>query len=234
MPRQPSTGNPFDSAELGRRLARAMAEARKTQKQVALEAGTTEGTVSKIVNGVQTPTLEILIKLAGAAETTVGFLVTGDTADQLTPEDYAQLRLQRGWIDEKLPKIDARGEPNAVMVRDAASRRGRLAKVAEAEVPWYFSDENADIVVSAEGESLIDAGIMAGDYLFVARAEEPSAIGKIVVCRVAGALYAKRLLFEHGQRVLASANQRYNVIRVGRDRFELVGVVVARAGQITE
>jgi SOS-response transcriptional repressor LexA len=98
---------------------------------------------------------------------------------------------------------------------------------------WLFSGGDVRMIARAHGNSMIEAGITDGDYLFVSEAGEELSVGKVILCRVAGELYAKRLLLEHGKRLLASANRRYNLIRVDpKDEFRMLGVVIGRAGEL--
>lgn len=78
-------------------------------------------------------------------------------------------------------------------------------------------------LVRVKGDSMIDAGILEGDYLVVER--QPHAnVGEIVVAIVDNEFTVKYLGREKGGFVLKPANKAYPVIRP-RGRLEIFGVM---------
>jgi len=77
--------------------------------------------------------------------------------------------------------------------------------------------------LSARGDSMINAGIIEGDWLIVESTSvaEP---GDIVVARLDGDATVKRLIRERGDWALKPENPRFSLIT---DPFEVVGKVVA-------
>jgi repressor LexA len=74
------------------------------------------------------------------------------------------------------------------------------------------------------GESMIDAGIFDGDYIFV-RKQNTAAEGEIVVVMIEGEATCKRFYHE-GERIrLEPANSSMNPIYVHRDEFRSVDVL---------
>jgi repressor LexA len=78
-------------------------------------------------------------------------------------------------------------------------------------------------LVTVKGDSMIDAGLMAGDTLVVERGNSANA-GDIVVAIIDGAYTVKRLARENRKFVLKPENKAYAVLRP--DPLEIVGVVV--------
>src|SRR3954454_15103232 len=101
--------------DLRGRFAAALKTSGKTGAAVAREAGTTAETISRIKKGhtihVRRP---LLARIAKAVGTTSAYLLGEEL--RLSPQDEEELIRHRNWIDGKLPKIDAREEPNAILI----------------------------------------------------------------------------------------------------------------------
>jgi SOS-response transcriptional repressor LexA len=114
-------------------------------------------------------------------------------------------------------------------------RESRIADRARPRVEHPFGAD-VHLVLRAIGDSMIDDGILPNDTLYAIApdATTTSAIGKIIACRIHDAVFAKRLVSEHGRRFLVSANPRYRAIAIDADdlRFEILGVVIGRLGRI--
>ena len=232
-------------SKLAQRSTSALAASGKSREQIAAEAETTEETLARLSRGSHdNPTLKLLERIAQSLGTTVGYL-HGDFDNVLTPEDHRELRRLRAWIDEKLPRIDPTEKSNATLIGRAADpharRRGSelesaiLSDVAGAAIPPPFADEGATLVVRSEDDSMIEAGILPGDSLFVRRTNRlPSAEGKVVLCQLGGVVHVRRLIARGTQFVLESANARYAPIVVERKgrNFTVIGIVVGRLGII--
>lgn len=89
------------------------------------------------------------------------------------------------------------------------------------------SNPTATYFLRAEGDSMIDAGIGAGDLLAVDFSREPKA-GDIVIARLADGFTVKRLHWNGKQPELHAENSRraYPVLRPGgEEELSIVGVV---------
>src|ERR1700686_2612621 len=104
--------------DLGIRVTAAIKASGKSRAEIIAETGINKFDLSKIENGhAVNLSRKRLALLAKATGTTVGYL-HGDPM-VLSPEDREELLRHRSWIDGKLPKIDARDEPNAVLIASA-------------------------------------------------------------------------------------------------------------------
>lgn len=225
---------------LAERLEAAIRASGKPRKVVAKDAGIAPETLSRLISGENAnPTYDVLVRVARAANTTVGAL-NGESI-QLSAEDDTVLTHLRSWIDEKLATIDARNEPNAliidgppVMVRDLriAERRSR-----EAELPASPFGDDANLILRATGDSMRDAGILAGDTLYAStrrRNAALTALGKVVACRIGEDIFVKRLTSTRRRHFLLSANPRYRAIEIdpADPEFVILGIVAGRLGRI--
>lgn len=200
--------------DLGVRLTAAIKASGKSRAEIIAEAGTDKSTLSRIENGhAANVPLRLLARLADATGTTVGHL-HGDQM-VLSPDDREELLGFRNWIDGKLPKIDARGEPNAILIASAVGAPVRSRKrvdmiadrpVVSLGVPSAFKRSDVQHVLRARGESMIGAGIMNEDTLYAEAAPEEPPVGKVIACRLGGAIYVKRVVTEHGHLLLRSEN----------------------------
>lgn len=223
------------------RLDAAIRASGTTGEAIARALGITSDTVSRIRTGKEVnPTLQVLVGLARETRTTVGALL-GETID-FSAEDKKELLRFRGWIDEKLATIDARQEPNAIIVSAQTTSDARSARVADRprrptpRIDHPF-DEKATLVLRAVGDSMIGSGILADDTLYAiptAHDAAASAIGKLIACRLGDSLFVKVLVSQHRHLFLRSADPRYRPIAIdaNAESFEILGIVVGRAGRI--
>jgi repressor LexA len=87
-----------------------------------------------------------------------------------------------------------------------------------------ISNPSRTVLIKVKGDSMIDAGIHAGDVVVVEK--RPSAnIGDIVVAILDNEFTLKRFTREKGRTVLRPENKAYPVIRP-KDDAEIFGVVV--------
>jgi len=116
------------------------------------------------------------------------------------------------------------------MVADAPVQAG-LPNPAVAEGYDFVSSIDEMVVrvpsktqlIRVKGDSMVDAGILEGDYLVVEK--QPHAnVGEIVVAIVDNEFTVKYLEREKGAFVLKPANKAYPVIRP-RGRLEIFGVM---------
>lgn len=85
----------------------------------------------------------------------------------------------------------------------------------------------AAFIVQVKGSSMLDAGIMEGDYLVVDRSIKPSD-GKIVVVAIDGQVTVKKLHVKNGKASLFAGNALYPAIEINENStVEIFGVVVS-------
>lgn len=216
---------------LAHRVEAAIKASGKKAAQVAREAGTSERNLSNIVTGAnRNPGYELLEGIAKATRTTVGALA-GNSIQLSTEDDEALLRFRK-WIDEKLATIDARTEPNAEVLSSSATVTD-AKRIADRRSAFG----EAKLVLRAIGDSMRDAGILAGDTLYATtrpRSADDSAMGKIIACRIGDDVFVKRLTSERRQHFLLSANPRYRAIVIAPEdpEFEILGIVIGRTGPV--
>jgi SOS-response transcriptional repressor LexA len=225
-------------SSLAERVDRAIRASGKTADEIARALNIAPDTISRIRTGKEmNPTLQVLVGIARETKTT-GAALLGESID-LSPDDEQQLLRFRDWIDEKLATVDARQEPNAVILSTQAPARVRervadLRPRQRIEPPF---GEDASLVLRAIGDSMTGAGIFADETLYAIPAAPnaaSSAMGKIIACRLGEDVFVKHLVTEHRRLFLRSANPRYLPIAIDAkaDAFEILGVVVGRVGKI--
>src|SRR5437016_6291761 len=232
----------MSAEDLATRFAAALKASGKTGVAVAREAGTTAEKISRIKRGhLIHVRRDLLTRIAAAVGTTAAYLL-GDVL-QLSPEDEEELLRHRKWIDKKLPKIEARDEPNAILVASALNTPGRsrhrgdmvadTPQVPKLDVPSTFRRREVQHVLRARGDSMIEAGIANDDTLYATAASEP-AVGKIIACRWHGDTFVKRVVSDHDRLFLRSENPRYLPIEFDPQSpdFEMIGVVIGRLGAV--
>jgi transcriptional regulator with XRE-family HTH domain len=224
--------------DLGARVTEAIEASGKPRSQITAESEINKFELSRIENGhsvnIGRERLALLAKVLG---TTVGYL-EGDPM-VLSPTDREELLRHRAWIDKILPKIDAREEPNAILLMSGVTRvtrqRGDLVadtpQVPKLDVPNMFRKREVQHVLRALGDSMIEAGIVNEDTLYATAASEPT-VGKIIACRWHGDTFVKRVVSEHKRFFLRSENPRYLSIEFDPKSpdFEMIGIVIGRLG----
>lgn len=206
------------------RLRRAIERSGRKHSAIARDAGVAPTTLSRILNGRMAPTFDAVVRITRAVNENVGWLLD-ERGFSLSADEQKQLRKVVRFLDDTLLVAAAprreRPEPNA----DSAGG---------VEVPRAYTVRGARLAFEASGESMIGAGIADRDLLFVKPTRSMrEATGRIVVCRVDGAAYAKVLDVRAGRIRLLSRNDRYPAIDVETaSQFELIGIVVGRTGAI--
>lgn len=158
------SANPATGVSLGHALRARRKEIGKTLKQIALEAGLTEGFVSQVERGLSTPSLISLYNVANALGASV------DTFLRQTPQHSHSLAShrneRRGYsieAEERVYEILERGFPGA-----------QLNACITHMPPGYNSEltrhEGEDFLYLIEGEMLYEIGgreyrLSAGDTL---------------------------------------------------------------------
>jgi transcriptional regulator with XRE-family HTH domain len=228
--------------DLATRLRQAIDATGRKQSWVAARANVPEETISRIVTGQsRNPQIATLMKIAPVVGVSVGWLldergaaVSAGDARTIT----AAIDVLRGLVGTSHAAV-----PNAVPIGRADSRQSRRAAIdawpdlvtlPQRDIPAEFASRGAKWVFRATDESLSGCGIREGDALYVREMRDVrQAIGHIVICRVAGAAFAKRLDIAGSAIELASANVGYESLIVrDESEFALFGVVVGRSGAV--
>ena len=127
--------------------------------------------------------------------------------------------IPKGYVQEASRKVPIYGEIAAGMTRETDQvRMGTL----------WVSREDADdksFALRVVGNSMIDVGIIEGDFLIV-EPGSPIRNGDIVVALLDGETTVKRYEKKKGKVVLIPENRDMKPIEVTSDRFEIQGKVV--------
>lgn len=206
------------------RLRAAVDASGRTQNAIAAAAGVTPETLSRVLRGVHSnPAFDTVVRIAHAIGESIGSLLD-EPAFDLDGEQRAEVRRVISYLQAAVrmsPAIDALSVPNAVAQRASDMPR-----------PYYL--RGARLVFQAAGDSMIEAGILDGDLLFVAPTRLlRDAARRIVVCRFAGTTLVKQLELRAGRIRLVSRNARYATIDVVEENdFQLTGIVIGRLGSV--
>jgi len=120
--------------------------------------------------------------------------------------------------------------PNATELDVISDSRPAKSPNAAA-IPGLLKRKGASKVFRASGDSMIAAGILADDLLFVRDAGVlRMAAGKVVVCTARGRTYVKTLEMAHGHIRLVSADERYAPVELTRGEVQFIGIVIGRMG----
>jgi repressor LexA len=90
---------------------------------------------------------------------------------------------------------------------------------------WIVADKTATFMLKVKGESMIDAGIMDGDYVIVERGRDPKN-NDIVLANVDGGWTLKYYIKDKTGISLEPANKRFKTIRAKQD-LEIPAVVIS-------
>lgn len=90
---------------------------------------------------------------------------------------------------------------------------------------WLIGDKTATFMLKVKGESMIDAGIMDGDYVIVERGREPK-LGEIVLANVDQGWTLKYYKKDKNGVYLEPANKNFKIIRPKQD-MEIPAVVIS-------
>lgn len=142
-------------------------------------------------------------------------------------EDSLAGLIEQGIINKGNTRAIARSEFMSDVELYAVQKKFSLVKNDDSSLNF------ADLLFcTVEGDSMINAGIYNGDELAVKKTKE-SASGDIVVARVNGNVFVKRIKFANGAVTLCSANENFPdyPIQPG-DEFEIIGVVIRKLQKI--
>jgi SOS-response transcriptional repressor LexA len=207
------------------RLRTSIEKSGKKHSVVAEEAGITAATLSRILSAVhERPALDTIVRIARTIDESVGWLLD-EPSFFLSAEDQRKVRdavrvLEMSLRNATRARRSVRPESNAVAVG------------ANREIPRAFAALGARLVYEAAGDSMIGVAIVDRDLLFVKPTTNTrEATRRIVICRLGGAEYAKQLDIRNGHIRLMSRSEHHPAIEVrDDDDFELIGIVVGRAG----
>jgi len=90
---------------------------------------------------------------------------------------------------------------------------------------WLIGNKTATFMLKVKGESMIDAGIMDGDYVIVERGREPK-LGEIVLANVDSGWTLKFYKKDKTGVYLEPANKKFKIIRPKQD-LEIPAIVVS-------
>ena len=216
----------FDLVSWRERLRAAIDKSGMKHSLVALDAGITPETLSRILTAEhQRPSLDSITRIAHAVNENVGWILE-ERGFTLSADEVKQLREVVRFLDatllrSPLPHTIVRATSNALRVP------ARLR-----DIPAPFKALGARAIYQVTDDSLHDAGVVDGDLLYVKPSTDVSdAVGQLVVCDVAGEPFAKVLEMKNGRMHLISRNDRYAPLEVYEVEIELVGVVVGRMGE---
>jgi len=206
------------------RLRVAIDASGRTQNAIAAAAGVTPETLSRVLNGVHAhPAFDTVVRITHAVGESVGSLLD-EPAFSLDGEQRAEVRRVISYLNAAVamsPTVDALSAPNALPHRTA-------------EVPRLYYQRGARLAFQAVGDSMVEAGILDGDLLFVAPSRAlRDASKRIIICRLAGICLLKQLELRAGRMRLVSCNPRYAPIAVEEeDDLHLIGIVIGRLGSV--
>lgn len=205
------------------RLRVAVESTGRTQSAIAAEAGIATETLNRVLSGAHAqPSFETVVRIAHAVGENVGTLV-GEPAFLLDASQRDELRRVLGYLQRAVSTLPA---PAAADVPNASPARS-------VDIPRLYVSRGARMAYVASGDSMLDAGIADGDVLFVAPSDDvQEANGRIVVCRIRGATFARQLWLRGGRVELRSRHAGHAPIDVDEHALELIGIVVGRAGDV--
>lgn len=132
-------------------------------------------------------------------------------------------------------RYDTRACPNAAPVGKLGEARfarefADLDELPAVFITPVFLDDGAEIVFRSTDLSMIHAGITHGELVYVKPEQAVEALrGHVVVARVNGDYFIKRLRATDDALILASEDEEYGSIEIlPDDEFHPLGIVVGR------
>jgi SOS-response transcriptional repressor LexA len=214
-------------------------DAKGKHSVVATDAGIHPSSLSEILNRAARPQFETVIDLCRVCGVTVGWIL-GEQGFELGDADYEQITAIQGWTAQKLEERNARRlvksprQVGTVSVFPAvATQRGETwtdpDEIRDRHIPREHENQGANAVFVTRGDSMIDAGIFEGDFLFVRKSRNWRVANKhVVVCRLEGTFTVKRLVVQNDTITLVGAKPGVAPVTINEEaeRFELIGIVV--------
>jgi repressor LexA len=147
-------------------------------------------------------------------------------------EDAGAIRIRRGrarGIELTEAPAGPGGATVPLMGRVAAGRPiEAVANPENIEIPESFLAEGETYALQVKGDSMIDEGILDGDWVIVA-ARDTARDGEVVVALVDEEEATLKRLRRNGDRViLEPANAAYEAMEYPADRVRIQGAVVAQ------
>ncbi len=122
------------------------------------------------------------------------------------------------------------GVRDVTFVGDVAAGVGVLAQETESEtwsIPEQFAGRGESFVLQVRGDSMVEAGILPGDFVVVQR-QESANTGEIVVVGVPGEEATVKRFFAQGSRiVLKPENSALEPMEFGADEVTIYGRVIS-------
>lgn len=215
--------------KIGQRLGRALKRAGKSQREIADRARIEEATVSKIITGeTGSPFFATVEKIVRAAGLTWGELF--DEPQMRLAETDARIAREFREVLDRILDNDARqkriSSGQISIVQDVPNPEyDDVEELQDEEIPEAYQRAHANRTYRVRTDAM---QILPSSLLFArASQNEEAADGEMVICRLNGKLYLRRLDRRGGRTILEATNPRYSPIRVDRkdDRFSLVAVV---------
>lgn len=132
-------------------------------------------------------------------------------------------------LEHEAPVIDLHVR-QVPLVGDVAAGTGVLAEETDRDLmalPELFAGRGDSFVLQVRGDSMIDAGILPGDYVVVER-QSTATTGEIVVAGVPGDEATVKRFFAQGARViLKPENSRLEPMDFGADEVTIYGRVIS-------
>jgi transcriptional regulator with XRE-family HTH domain len=224
-------------------------DAKGKHSAVAMDAGVDPSSLSDILRReTDNPKLQTLIRVCAVCGVTVGWLL-GEQGFELGQSDFEFLSEITGWINSKRLDLISLSERGAEPSAPPLAHEARFAKIPlaaatpretfvdedeirERAIPHEYQIDGANAVYRTRGDSMIDAGILDGDILFVRRTRNRTAAnGHVVVGRLDGTFTVKRLHVEKDAITLTSESHGRHTITINEEaeRFALIGIVVGLA-----
>jgi SOS-response transcriptional repressor LexA len=209
------------------------------QSAVAARAGVDASALSDILRrDTADPKVQTLLKLCRECGVTLGWLF-GEAGFELGDADFRLLQQLETWAHEK-QELRQQPEPGARIravkpLPAVATPRGEIwavDEVSDRTIPLEYQNAGANAVFITRGDSMIDAGILEGDFLFVRKSRNwRTANHQIIVARLQGTPTVKRLHIEGGVVTLRSESRWNKTITINEaeESFELIGIVLGVA-----
>ena len=129
--------------------------------------------------------------------------------------------------DESVFRVPVLGQVPAGHPLEAIEQESEFLSVSRSILPFPSVKENVLFALKAQGSSMINAGILDGDWLVV-RSQPEADVGEIVVARQYDDATVKRLMHDPERGLyLKPENPRFQNIYGDQEPFELIGRVVA-------
>lgn len=138
-------------------------------------------------------------------------------------------------IEEKVLRKDKKGRvvlvADPIYIRVLGYVEAGFPSPAEEELldavslnKFLIKNPNSTFMLKVSGDSMVEAGIMPGDFVLVDRSLKPKN-GNIVIARVDGEWTIKYLRKRDNRFILVPANKRFETI-IPKDELYIAGVVI--------